>query len=400
MSLQRVFRSLLLGVMALLLAATLSPHGGMAAAASNASVHYIYADDGLCPDTISGYQITSSKLVSTPGSPYSAGKTSCTDVHTLGYNTLAVTPANAVHGPCLVHSDAEQPQVESFMIDPTTGALALVSTVGSLSSDLSAQAKDIRIASSGNLVYVTVTPGTGTPGNLSSFTLGAGCTLKLDQQLGISTKTYNSILLISASQLVAIDLSEIGIDTYALTPAGGITFVNSVRGQISGTEGVAAQTFVTPSGKQAIILYTGQFRLSIQAGSTAQAGRYTLGTGAFSPLATSPQTDPSGFSLDYLLYNAANHYLIGTETFSETLGIWSAAGTAIRFFDQVALPGGVSEPTAMTQFGTQLFVIGRGTDHGVIVRCTITPVAPGVKNCTIAAHLSGPDGAVEGVAIF
>ncbi len=54
----------------------------------------------------------------------------------------------------------------------------------------------------------------------------------------------------------------------------------------------------------------------------------------------------------------------------------------------------------MTQFGTQLFVIGRGTANGVIVRCTVTPVAPGVTNCAIAANLSGADGAVEGVAVL
>lgn len=178
-----------------------------------------------------------------------------------GYNTLAVTPANKVHGPCLVHSDGSQPQVESFTIDPTTGTLALASTMSALSADPSALAKDIRIASNGNLVYVSVTPGTGTPGNLSSLALGAGCMLKLDQQLQVPTQTYNSILLISASRLVAINLSRHGIDTYALTPTGGITFVNSVSGQLSGTDGVAAQTFATKAGKQDTILYTGQFRV-------------------------------------------------------------------------------------------------------------------------------------------
>lgn len=348
MTLQRVFRPMLMGVIALLLAATLSPLGGVVAAASSATIHYIYADDGLCPDTI----------------------------------------------------DGSQPQVESFTINPATGTLTLASTVSALSGDPTAAAKDIRISSNGNLVYVSITPGTGTPGNLSSLALGAGCMLKLDQQLHVPTQTYNSILLISASRLVAINLSKHGIDTHALTPTGGITFVNSVSSRLSGTDGVADQTFVTKAGKQTTILYTGQFRLSIKPGSNAQAGQYTPSTGAFSPLAGSPQKDPGGFSLDYLLFNTANHSLIGTESFSGSLGIWSAARTTFTFFGHVALPGGVSEPTTMAQIGTHLFVIGRGTGNSVIVGCTIKPVAPGVTNCAIAANLSGINDSVEGVAVL
>lgn len=107
-----------------------------------------------------------------------------------------------------------------------------------------------------------------------------------------------------------------------------------------------------------------------------------------------------GFSLDYLLFNTADHYLIGTETFSGSLGIWSAARSDFTFFGHAALPNGVSEPTTMAQIGTQLFVIGRGLAHGVIVHCMITSFAPGVKNCAIAANFSGINGAVEGVAIL
>ena len=393
MSPRRFFRPMLMGVIALLLATMLSPLGGtVVAAASNATVHYIYADDGLCPDTISGFQITGSKLIPTPGSPYSAGKTSCTETAVFGYNALAATPTNAVHGPCLVHSDGDQPQVESFTIDPATGALALVNTVA-LSNDPSAQAKDIRIASSGNLVYVTVIPGSA-KGNLSSLALGAGCTLKIDQQFAVPTQIYDAILLISPSRLVAIALSQRGIDTYALTPSGGITFVNSVAGQLAGTDGVADQTFTPQKGQRTTILYTGKFQLGIQPGSTAQAGQYTPGTGAFSPLPTSPLTDEGGFSLDYLLFNTANHYLIGTESFSESLGVWKAKGSGFSFFGHVRLPEVASEPTAMAQLGSQLFVVA----PSVIFHCTITSVAPGVENCAVAANLNGV--AIEGIAIL
>ena len=397
MSLQHFFRLMLVGVIALLLAATLSPPGRVGAAASNAHVHYIYADDGLCPDSIDGYQITGGKLVPTPGMPYSAGKTSRTQLMVFGYNTLAVTPANSVHGPCLVHSDGSQAQVESFTIDPATGVLTLASTVSALSKDPSSLAKDVRISSNGNLVYVSITPGGGPTGNLSSLSLGTGCMLKLDQQFPVPTQSYDSLLLVSASRMVAINLSRHGIDTYALTPTGGITFVNSVSGRLSGTDGVADQTFTTKAGKQVTILYTGQFRLSIKPGSNAQAGQYTPSTGAFSSLASSPQKDLGGISLDYLLFNTANHYLIGTESFSGSLGVWSAANFTFKFFGHVRLPSGVSEPTTMAQIGTQLFVIG---GNSVIVRCTITAVAPGVTNCAIAANLSGNGGGVEGVAIF
>src|SRR5581483_7114317 len=110
-------------------------------------------------------------------------------------------------------------------------------------------------------------------GNLSSLALGAGCMLKLDQQFPVPTQTSDSLLLISASRMVAINLSRHGIDTYALTPTGGITFVNSVSGRLNGADGVADQTF-PKAGKQVTILYTGQFRLNIKPGSNAQAGRY------------------------------------------------------------------------------------------------------------------------------
>lgn len=392
MTLRRVFQPMLLGVLVLLLAAALSPFGGVAAAQSNATVHYIYADNGLCPDTISGFQISGKKLVPTPGSPYSAGPTSCTETAVFGYNALAATPTNSVHGPCLVHSDGDQPQVESFSIDPATGALALVSTLV-LNSDPTAQAKDIRIASNGNLVYVTVLPGSA-QGSLASLALGAGCALKIDQQFPVPTKDYNSILLISPSRLVAIAFSQQGIDTYALTPNGGIKFVNSVSGQISGTDGVAAQTFKSPSGQRITNLYTGQFRLGIQQGSEAQGGQYTPSTGAFSPLPTSPITDPDGLSLDYLLFNTAHHYLIGTESFSESLGVWSAQGSGFSFFGHVRLPDVASSPSAMAQLGSQLFVVARS----VIFRCTITSVAPGLQNCAVVANLNGV--AIEGVAIL
>ncbi len=264
MSLQHVFRPLLIGVLALLLIAILPSPIRAVIAKSSTSVHYIYADDGQCPDTIDGYQLTGSKLVPTPGSPYSAGNTSCTQIMNLGSNTLAVTPANKMHGPCLVHSDGSQPQVESFSIDPATGVLALVSTVSALDGNHSSLSKDIRISNNGSLVYVSITPGSGSPGNLSSLALGAGCTLKLDQQLHLSTKSYSSILLISASRLVAIDFGRRNIDTYALTPSGGIALVNSVHSQFIAAEGVAAQTIATSPGQQATDLYTGQFRLSIK----------------------------------------------------------------------------------------------------------------------------------------
>jgi hypothetical protein len=273
-----------------------------------------------------------------------------------------------------------------------------------LSSNPSEEAKDIRIANNGNLVYVSVNPGVGNaPGNLSSLALGAGCILKFDHQLKVPTKIYPSILLISASRLVAIDGARQGIDTYALTPTGGITFVNSVSGQFSETDGVADQTFASSAGQQITELYTGQFQLSSMFGSTAQAGQYTPSTGAFTPLATSPSTDLGGISLDYLLFNTAHHYLIGTETFSASVGIWSAAGSAFSLIGHVRLPeaGSNSEATTMAQLGTQLFVIGdNGSSPGEINRCTITSAAPGVKNCAIVATLSGTTGAAEGVAIL
>lgn len=393
MSLRRVSRLTLLGVLVLLLTAMLSLPVGALAAASKTAVHYVYADDGLCPDTIQGFQITSKNLVPTPGSPYSAGPTSCTETATFGYNTLATTPANSAHGPCLVHSDSGRPQVESFAINPATGALTLASAISALNKNPMAEAQDIHISSNGNLVYVNVA--FGSPNNLTSLSLGAGCVLTLDKQLAAPTQDYTSLLLISPSRMVALDGSKQGIDTYALTPSGGMKLINSASGQFTDADGLASQTFVA-SGKQITELYTGQFAAEFQQGSVAQGGQYNPVMGTFTPLPTSPQTDAEGISLDYLLYNTANHYLIGTESFGNSLGVWSAKGSGFTFFGHVRLPETGAEPSAMAQIGSQLFTVA----HDVLYRCTITSAAPGVNNCTTAANLSGVDGQVEGVAIL
>jgi hypothetical protein len=345
-------------------------------------IHYLYVEDGTCPDSIDVYAISHTTLTHVGNFPNSA----CTNFAYFGAQGIDVTSANSTHGPCLVQGD-QSGFVDSYTLNPNGSIAPLVSSVPD-----SATPSDVHISHDGQLVYVS-SPGT----DLESYALGAGCTLAARATVSTS-HFYVSILLDGPKRFVTTDIYAGTIDTYALTASGGMTLLASVAGQIDFPDALALQTASTSSGTVQN-LFTG----SASGGQPqAQGGQYNTTNGTLAFLSGSPASDPSGSVGAAVFFDNADSLLVQGEQLSSTLGVYSvSAGTpgapgSMSFLEQTPLAVSSDNPTLFVMSGPNLFV--DGLFNGDIESCH--PSSSGVSGCTTAAVLTNTGGSSNGMVIL
>jgi hypothetical protein len=332
--------------------------------------HFLYVDNGLGPDSISGFQITSSGLTPTPGSPYPTGGSEY--LYGFGQNQIAVSSAN---GPCLFHTDLSG-QVESFTINASTGALTQVTSFLIGGSRTSLWPGDIHISANGLYAYVALW---GPPSYIVAFTIGSGCTLNYASNTKNANAAFLSLTLVGNNGLMAVDAQNSQLDIYGITNGTQLKLVTTTPSQLYHPAG-AATTGVPPATMQVFTAGDGvqAYTVSLQGALTAEGG--------------SPAEDPCWCTTYNMFYDPSYNQLTASEQGS--LGIYSLSGSAITFQSQVPLASGDDAPSAMTELDSDLYVLNSLSN--TVDVCTL---AAGSATCSLAATL--PNGGYpQGIGVF
>ena len=353
--------------------------------------HFLYADDGTCPDSIDVY-----KLSSTVTHVGNFPNTGCngTNGYYFGDQSLAVTGANHTHGPCLLFGDTGNGFVDSFPINADGSPGAQVSHVADVAN---VKSKDVHISANGNLVYVVSPTSTATTSTLKSYGLGAGCVLTTFKQLSTS-QFYISIALVSQTRMVTADSNAGTIDTYSLNSKGGISLLNSVPSQFGFPDSIAVQSVNTLSGTVTNV-FTGH---AANGPSEVQGGQFTRTSGAITFLTGSPASDPSGGDGAAVTFSKTGSLLIQGEQVTGTLGVYSVQpGTpgvpgSITFKEETPLAVSGEEPEAFAFDGSTLLVAPRFNSD--VEACTLSPA--GVSGCRSIAVLTSTGGLEGGIAVL
>jgi len=324
------------------------------------TTHFLYVDNGLAPDSISGYQITSNGLVPTPSSPYPTGGASYLD--TFGENFIATSAAN---GLCLFHTDFTG-RFESFTINSSTGALTEVSMVALGGASLQQVAGDIQVASSGLYVYVSLW---GPPSYINVLTVSSGCSVKLANTLDVPQSSYVSIALIDNNSLLAVDKQNGRIDVYSITNGTQLALVSSTPSQLY--RPIGAASFANPSPKTWIAFTTGEDGVEAY---------ITNGKQPPNPMTGSPAEDPCYCNDSNVLVDAPHQQLVVTEQTS--LGIFGVIGNTFTFLSQAPLASGDYGPSAMVELGSEVYVVN--SLSSTVDACLM---ATGSASCSLIATL-------------
>jgi len=359
-------------------------NSAMTSATSVSGDPFLYVDDGSFVDLIDVFQVSTTSIsfvgAFPTGGSFSSGF--------FGTQDIDVTPANGIHtAPCLVYIDNSNGFVNSFLIN-TNGSLgARVSHLPNVNPI------DVHISQDGKLVYVNSLTSSNTA-RLASYSLGAGCVLTALTTLS-TTHFYVSFALASLTDLVTVDSNSNihTIDTYALTPSGGISLLKSVTGQISfQPDSVAVQT---TGGSD---VFTGQATFNP---SLAQGGNENLSTGDISFLSGSPKRDPDFFNSDgaAVFVDNSDKLLVQGEQGSATLVLYSftASSMALKEND-IFLDFQFAEPTSFAQLGNILFV--NGGVGGDVEACPISSSGIPRFGCRTVAVLSDSSGFAGGSVIL
>ena len=349
---------------------------------NSSGTHYLYAEDGTCPDSIDVYKI--GKSLTHVGNFPNDG---CGNQGYFGTSSIAVTGTNSVHGPCLVYI-SQSGYVDSFPInaDGSLGSeVSHVPTAGNAAPD------DVVISSNGKFAYVS-----DSSVDLESYGIGAGCALTF-LKAAPTTEYYLSFVL-DGTNLIAPDSNSGNIDTWTLGPNGSITFLASAPGQLSFPDSIALQIQRTKSGKVTNV-FTGQATLGVP---QAQGGQYNKKTGAFAFLTGSPATDPNGADGAAVFFDSKDSVLIQAEQFTGTLASYSvSAGTpgvvgSISFTSETPLAVKTNAPADFAHLGSTLFVDARY--NGDIEACHLSP--GGASGCASVAVMTNTTGTSVGLAVL
>jgi hypothetical protein len=262
--------------------------------------HYLYAQDGTCPDGIDVYEVAGTGLANIQN--VAAG---CEAGTFFGNHHLAVvrTPAN-----CLIFSSDGDGNVYSFTINPSTGMLstwpASSVTVGGFPGDL---------AVSGSTVFESNIFG----GTIDVLTVGSGCALTLRTQNSTGPEFDINIALANPTTVVSADLNSGDMVAYTLQPNDTLVETVNDPGQIANPDSVAVL-----SGN----VYTGQ-----ATGGPPQTQGFSFDGTAYTPLAGSPQTssDPSSINGAAVAGSTKNHLLAQADQYSGHIGWDSVTGTGM-----------------------------------------------------------------------
>jgi hypothetical protein len=365
--------------------------------------HYIYAQDGTCPDGIDAFKVSGTTLtnIQTVG-------VGCSFSTFFGQHHLAVvrTPSN-----CLLFADGDG-NVYSFTIAPNSGLLSTspASTVkiDTLPTDTSSPrffGGDLVV--SGSTVFLGRTFGATEPlGEIDVLTVGGGCTLTLDSEnptgseLDVNFALYNPTTVVSADANSPRDFPNPGdtdahsgdIVAYTLQPDNTLIETAHDHGQIPG-----AFPDTGPDGVAVLYgnVYTGQ---ATSAPPLAQG--FSFDGSSFTPVAGSPQTaNPETSNGSAMAGSAGNHILIQANQFSGQISWYNLAGGGGRMSSggDTPLQNPGLRASQVTVAGNNLFV---AQNHGGDLEdCALAPDS--VSNCHSIATLTGAGSGVGGsAAIF
>ncbi len=327
---------------------------------------YLYLDNGGCPNSISGFQITSGGLVPTPGSPYATH--ACQGKPTLGANQIAVDAQND----CVFHSDEYAGMVESFSENPATGELTGPVSSLAIGDKKDNHAGDLHVATVGGVTYVFVAVWSFQhTGNLSTLVEGSGCSLTLTSQLATPNKTYYSIVPVpgkNSLELLAADYANATIDSYSanLATQGALTLQSSFLSQFPEPEGLAAWN--TASDATAMV-FSG---IGDDYDTQAQAALLSKDSGALT--ASGAVNAPQNVAGPYVSFWHDGHaqLVIQSDALNNTLAVYTVANGTLVFQSEVTLPGLVT-PSAQALAHDTLYVVG---DSNSAVDACYLPAQP------------------------
>ena len=343
---------------------------------SGSSAHYLYVDDGTCPDSIDVYK-TGTTLTHVGNFPNDA----CTSIAYFGATSLAVAKGNSTHGPCLLLADSSG-FIDSFVINSD----------GSLGAEVTHMATHSGASPSNVTVALNGTAYENNPGSdVESYSVGAGCALTYLASLSASSQFFISLTAIGGT-LVAADLSGGSIYSYSMGSGGSLTLISSVAGQIGAPDSTAYED-IPFHGQTLYRLFTGQATASAP---QVQGARYMKGTGKITFLAGSPATDPSGSNGAAVTVDETNKVLIQGEQYSGTLANYNVKGPTMSFTAETTMAVGGESPSMLVQMGSTLFV--GMVYNGDVEACTLT--ATGASGCVSVAVLTSTSGVSPGMALF
>jgi hypothetical protein len=347
-------------------------------------VHFLYADDGTCPDGIDVFKVSGSTLTLVEN--IVAG---CSSGGYFGAHRLAVTKKTSSGPACLFFASSGNG------IRGTVNSFAIASSSGTLTPKRSVSGgidpADLLVV---GRILIETDPG-GLAFNTYKIKTSCGLTALLSNSTG-SERDIN-IAQLHGTDVASADFNTGNIVTYHLnTTIGAMTEVHSVAGQFGGPDSLAVQTASTSSG-QVINVFTGHSMLPPARVQVAQA---TSTGSALSAFSGSPATDGDGSSSDPgigvlvsgSLVLQLNEFSSQVAWYSFTTGTPGVPGS-IAYGGDTAL---TARPTEMTQLGSTLFVAM--WSFGVVDACAVG--AGGVSGCVAVATLStngnpfGGEGAV------
>jgi hypothetical protein len=326
--------------------------------------HYVYVNNGAVPNSISGYQATSTGLVPLPGSPYPTGGTGGGSNY--GANQLALSPDHQ----CLFASDAGGGTFDAFAID-ADGTLTQVAHV----AVEAAYPEGVAVAPQGGVVFVGIFNGYSS-GLVDSFRIGAGCAISEAQSLDIGSAMGDVAVTADGSQLFVSSYTGSFINSYAISGAT-LTLLqsNATNPPADGLVSVADYLF---SG-------------DVTADSSETNGYTFTANGQLTMLPGYTPTDPGSGSAAVWL-DRVDQQLITAEQFSNSFGLYTVVNGIYTWLGH-ATGAGTNTPTAMTQLGRYLLVTNDA--NGTISPCQ---VGPGTVSCLapIALPVLGdPNGIVS-----
>jgi hypothetical protein len=346
--------------------------GSLSVPLAKTHAHFLYAQDGTCPDGIDVFKLSGTTL----SHIQTVKKVGCPVSTWFGSHHLAVvtTPTD-----CLIYADQQDGYVRSFKIDAKTGKLSTTPTttanVGGGPSDLAVSGSTVFESDPNNFIDV--------------FTVGAGCHLGIDSQNSTEGERDIDIAAINPTTVVSADYDSSLIVVYTLQSDGKFAETTRDSSQIFDPQGVALYT-----SSNGLNVFTGQ-ATDVQ----PQTQGFKVKRGVFTPLKHSPQisSDESSSNGAAVTVSKANHLLAQADQGSGQIGWdnWSAGGMSYTGDTPLAHK---YEPSELTILGNDLFVAQ--VEDGDVEACTLAPNK--VSHCHSVVKLTGASLSNQGgsTAIF
>ncbi len=349
---------------------------------SQSGTHYLYVDDGTCPDSIDVYK-TGATLTHVGNYPNDG----CRGSIYFGATTLAVASTNSNHGNCLIFADTAG-FVDSFPIN-SDGSLGAEFT--HLQTQSHGFPSDVTIAANG-IAYVSVPTV-----DLESYGIGAGCALTFLHSTYTNSAGdvpfYASITPIGNDLVGAESSGGVGsIDTFRTDSSGDIIPLNVVQGQTTAAASVVYET--VPAHKLT------QYRVFVGYANpgppSIEGGPYNVATGGITFMNGSPSFDPRGNNGGSLFMYKDMRIVIQGEQYSGTIGNYSVRGPTMSFIRETQMAVSGEDPNNFIQLGNILFV--NMIRNGDIEACSLG--VTGASNCKSVAVLTSTTGFSPGMALL